>query len=254
MTDASSGRRFSVPEGTLDAPTALLGPELTHRIAHVLRLGPGARIRLFDGTGREALAEVTAVSRASATVRVISLHRPMTEPSVRVTLCQSLLPSDRFHWVLEKGTELGVAAFVPLLTSRCTARAEPSGPAAERKLDRWRAVVRAAAEQSGRVVLPTVSMPVSWLDLVPRMPNPSVIAWEESSTPLDAAIEALRALSPAQVTLAVGPEGGLTKDEASVAARAGAAVVSLGPRTLRSETAGVFLASLVLHALGAFSP
>ncbi|MHB0877058.1 MAG: 16S rRNA (uracil(1498)-N(3))-methyltransferase [Anaerolineae bacterium] len=246
-----SARRFFVPPGTLEAEPIRLGPDLAHRAAHVLRLSLGDRVSLFDGSGREAEVELTALARDHADARLLSLSAPDSEPTVSVTLCQALLPSDRFDWVLEKATELGVARFVPLVTARGTAKAEGRGPAAERKQRHWGTVVQAAAEQSGRVRVPEVSAPVTLKDLLPQLPLPAIVAWEESYAPLRPAWAALRLSAPAALCLVVGPEGGLAPEEVRALAGAGATVVSLGPRVLRSETAGVVLAALALYELGA---
>ncbi len=149
--------------------------------------------------------------------------------------------------MLEKGAELGVAAFVPLLAARTVRR--PRGGGA--RLDRWRRIVRETAEQCGRSVLPDLSPPLSLVEALARAPGLKLVPYErERALGLR---EALRPLgddeSPA-VSLFVGLEGGFSEDEVALARSAGAATVSLGRRILRSETAGIVAAAAVMYELG----
>jgi 16S rRNA (uracil1498-N3)-methyltransferase len=245
-----SARRFYVSPGTLAAESARLSGDLAHRLLHVLRVAPGDQLSLFDGSGIEAEAVVEATTRDQVTVRVIATARPGVEAHLAVTLCQALLPSDRFEWAIEKATELGASRIVPLLTARSTARIEPHGAAAERKREHWQAVVVSAAEQSGRVRLPEVTPAMRLADLQRQLPLPALVAWEESSEPLRPVLASALATHPEALCLIVGPEGGLMAEEVAGLRQAGAAVVSLGRRILRSETAGVVLTALALHEAG----
>lgn len=245
--------RFFVPPGTLAGGDIALGPALAHRIGRVLRLAAGDRIYLFDGSGREVEAEVAAVTRGGVRATPVAERYPDTEPGAHVTLCQALLPGDRFEWVLEKGTELGVGRFVPLLCERGTAR-PAAGRGGERKLERWRAVVRSAAEQSRRVRLPAIDEPTSLPTCLDAVEGPAIVAWEQATAPLDPALAAATASGCRTLWLFVGPEGGFTEAEAALAADQGAHLVSLGRRILRSETAGIVLAALALHHCGELEP
>jgi 16S rRNA (uracil1498-N3)-methyltransferase len=235
--------RFYVP-GPLAAGLVDLPGPAAHQVLSVLRLRPGAPLVLFDGRGGEWSAKLAAAGREGVAARLLEHHTPAREAALRVTLGQALLKADRFEWVLQKGTELGVAAFQPLLTRRTV----PGGPGArsEGRLERWRRIVTEAAEQSGRCVVPRVAPPAP-LAATLAEPGPTVLLWEgERERPFATALR-LAAGEGGPVRLLVGPEGGFEAQEAAAAVTAGAFSATLGPRILRSETAA--LAAVALTCL-----
>lgn len=244
-------RRFFVPPGLLSGREVTLPPELARRLASVLRLKRGERLVLADGAGRDYEVELTAVSPRSATAVVLAERPSPPEPSLELVLYQSLIRPQRFELVLEKGTELGVSRFVPLLSGR--ARVRTTGPAGEggsQRLQRWRRIVIEAAEQSGRGRVPTVDPPSLFEDAVRSGPGLLLLPWEgERSQGLRSYLRSLGD-RPLAVSLFIGPEGGFAEDEVRLAREAGCVPVSLGPRILRSETAGIVVAALVMHELG----
>lgn len=238
-----------VPGQTVD-----LSP-LSHQLSRVLRLKPGDQISLLDGTGFEYPTEIVALERDRARGLVRTRRSVDSEPAVCLTLYQCSLKADKFEWVLQKGTELGVAAFVPVISQRCVVR-----PAERllKKYDRWRAIIREAAEQSGRGRLPRLCDPSSYDDAVNDALGSRYLPWEEAAVQAET-----RGLGQAvarqgdalpSISLMIGPEGGLTADEASLARSAGWQLVTLGPRILRAETAALASVTIVLErssALGA---
>jgi len=243
-------RRFFVPPGSLPAGgqgrEVSLGGELAHRLARVLRLAPGDRVVLADGSGREFEVELTAVSQRSVSAVVVAEAVAPPEPALELVLYQSLIRGQRFELVLEKGTELGVSRFVPLVSERSQVRPERESGRAER----WRRIVLEAAEQCGRGRPPTVEPPSSLSEALAAAPGLRLLPWEGERA------QGLRSLlrgpgeRPAAVSLFIGPEGGFSQEEVEVARKHGAAVVTLGRRILRSETAGIVAAALVMHELG----
>jgi 16S rRNA (uracil1498-N3)-methyltransferase len=171
---------------------------------------------------------------------------------VEIVLYQALIKGDRFEWVLEKGTELGVARFVPLLASRSVVR-----PRAGRsgRSQRWQRVVTEAAEQCGRGLLPRVASPVELGEALASARGLRLLLWEEErAMGLRSALrEGLAEQSEAKrplLSVFVGPEGGFSREEAESALSHGARVVSLGRRVLRSETAGIAAVSAALYECG----
>lgn len=239
--------RFFVAPATLAAaPAVALTGAVARQIARVLRLRPGERVVLFDGSGREWLVRLTAVTPDTATGVIEQERASDAEPRLRLTLYQAALKGDHMDYVLQKGTEVGIAAFVPLLTERTVVRSVD-----ELKLTRWQRIVREAAEQSGRAIVPPVApavpLPAAWTRLTGA---PVLLLWEaERMTGLGAALAALpRPLS--SLALVVGPEGGLSEREVAAGVAAGARTVGLGPRLLRAETAGLVAASALLFVAG----
>lgn len=218
---------------------------IARQLTTVLRMRPGAQIVLFDGRGTEWLATLVTTERTAVTVRVSEQRDPKTEPALRLTLCQALLKGDRMEWVLQKGTELGVAVFQPVITERVVATHR--GGWSSDRLDRWRRIVVEAAEQSGRTVVPIIATPVPLRQTLHRG-APVVFCWEEEeSLPFREAVwAATKEHSLQDLSVCVGPEGGFSDAEASEARAAGARIASLGKRILRSETAAIAACSLAL--------
>ncbi|HUS82921.1 MAG TPA: 16S rRNA (uracil(1498)-N(3))-methyltransferase [Dehalococcoidia bacterium] len=241
--------RFFVSPQELEGDEAVLGRELSHRLRHVLRLRPGARVILVDGHGGEYEVELTDVSSPAVRAAILSRREGLPEPDARVVLYQSIIKGDRFDWVMEKGTEIGVAKFVPLLSRRSVVRPRPGR--LERR-ERWLRIITEAAEQCGRSHLPELAPPASLNEAVESAEGLRLLPWEGEN---EATLRRLLRSSLANektpvVSIFVGPEGGFARQEVDRAVELGARIVSLGPRTLRSETAGIVAAAAVLYELG----
>jgi 16S rRNA (uracil1498-N3)-methyltransferase len=205
-----------------------------YHVARVLRLRTGAPLVIFDGTGVEG-----------DRVRVRALQRMagLGESPIGITLVQAISRSERMDWTLQKATELGVRAIVPVLSARSVVRLDEKQAAG--KLRHWRGIVIAACEQCGRSTIPEVRPPVelgSFLAGAPREGQRLVLS------PVGQRSLAGLTSTAARVELLIGPEGGLEDAELSAAQHAGFAPVQLGPRVLRTETAAV-VALAVLQAL-----
>ena len=226
-----------------------------HQIARVLRLRAGERIVLFDGGGQEYEVQLDAVQAERVTGQVVASRVGLAEPRVRVTLYQGMLKGDKFDMLLQKGTELGVAAFVPVICKRSVVRLDALS--AERS-QRWNRVVVEAAEQCGRSHLPVVLHPMAIGDVGNEVAEGglTIIPWEEEPQVRLRDVLADRLASSTQtsptVRILIGPEGGLAQDEVREIAARGAIVVSLGARVLRAETAALATVTAVLFAAGEF--
>jgi 16S rRNA (uracil1498-N3)-methyltransferase len=240
-------RRFFVPPQAIVGQEAHLGPDLARRMERVLRLRVGDHVLLLDNSGREYEVELTALTARAAQGVVLASREPASEPNVRLVLYQALIKGQRFDWVLEKGTELGVAAFVPILSSRSQVRV--SSPSSAR-LERWRRVIVEAAEQSGRCRLPEVSLPQPFEEACAAAAGLRILPWEGERDASLGELLAAQQLSVAAVSLFIGPEGGFPLEEVRLARRLGVCTVSLGRRILRAETAAIVAVALVLHELG----
>lgn len=229
----------------LTPDTDLALPQGASRHAQVLRLQPGAGVTLFDGRGGEFDATVTQMGRSEVRVRVGRHQRVEREMARAVTLAFGMPANERSDTLIEKATELGAAAFVPLLCERSVLRLH--GERADKKLAHWRGVAVAACEQSGRTRLPEVAPVVAlaaWLQALP--PSAGGLRWLLS--PGDAPLPTPAALAAAGPVLVLsGPEGGLSAAEQALARQHGFTPVNLGPRVLRADTAP--LAALAWLAL-----
>jgi 16S rRNA (uracil1498-N3)-methyltransferase len=246
-------RRFFVEEMALREGAELVLPDaVAHQARDVLRLARGETLYLLDGVGGEYHAELITVERRQVTVRVGARMEGWTDPAVRVVLCQGMLKAAKFEWVLQKCTELGVAAFVPLHCERAVAAAEVATTA---KWQRWGRIIAEAMEQCGGTRLPEIAKPRPLLQALADLPAGALalIPWEgERTTTLRAALMAawIANANLQEVRLFIGPEGGFASEEVLLAQRQGATPVTLGARILRAETAAVVAVALTLETLG----
>ena len=218
---------------TLQSGTGLVLEEGPARhLTQVLRLKPGAKIILFNGDGHDYSARLDEVSRRTTSARVDRRLEPAEAPAaLQIHLAIGISKGERMDFAIQKAVELGVTSITPLISERCVVRL-PSDRQ-KKRLQHWQQVVIAACEQSGRRYIPVLSNTMELTE------------WLQSRTPssdllLDHRAEhALRELEPpkGEVTLLIGPEGGLSADERSQAVAAGFTSVRLGPRVLRTETA-----------------
>ena len=242
--------RFFIPPEWLTGDTvAITGPQ-AHQIARVLRMRPGDHLVVLDDSGWEFEAQLLAVQPELVRGEVVSRRVVSGEPQTRITLYQGVLKSDRFEFVLQKGTELGVVEFVPLVTAR-TVALDRDAPG--KKHSRWQAIVQEAAEQSRRGRKPALqgAMPFAQAcEEVSRRAGLKLLPWEEESgLCLRNALRAAAGIGGV-VHLFVGPEGGFSREEVELARGHGLLPVTLGRRILRAETAGLVAAAAILYERG----
>ena len=248
--------RFFVPPSWVQGNEVTISGPQAHQIARVLRMRPGDDVIVLDNSGWEI--EVRLLSVDGTMVKGEVVHRRLAdrEPQTKITLYQGVLRSNRFEFALQKGTELGLVQFVPVISDRCVVSVLET---VEKKQARWEWIVQEAAEQSHRGRKPRLRPAVLFPQACEESRQAgglSLILWEEQE-----AIGLRRVLSkappgydghwpPFSVNLFVGPEGGFTADEVGIARRYNLVPVSLGPRILRAETAGLVAASAILYELG----
>lgn len=223
-------------------------------VTKVLRLREGAELTLFDGTGGEWSAQITTLRKDRVTVRPDSHTTIERESPLAITLLQGLARGEKMDWIIQKATELGVARLVPIATLRSVVQLEHDR--VEKKLAHWRSVAISACEQSGRNRVPEIATPVP-LDAACAIAASRGIGMHcFALAPGDAPSfqQALSALPDApeslRLTILVGPEGGLSEAELERAAGCGFRAVSLGPRVMRTETAGAAAIAIAQALLG----
>lgn len=228
--------RFYVNCSLAPGPVELSGPE-AHHLATVCRIRPGQQVCLFNGDSREYLADVVAVERRAVGLEVIAVGEPQRELPFRLIVAAPLPKGDRAQFLIEKLTELGVTAFIPVQTRRSIVAPR------EAKLDKLRRWVIEASKQCGRNVLMDVEEWTEWAAVCDdtKLPPLRMLAHPGAAS--------LPGAKGQDVAVAVGPEGGFTEEEIERAVTAGWQLVRLGTRILRVETAAVALAArLVLTA------
>ena len=210
------------------AQRAVITGEQARQIATVLRLEPGERITLVaDRTAHELVLE--SVTAAEVTGRVIKRRQLATELRFDLTLGLPLLKGDRSEEIVEAVSQLGVRRVVPFVSSRSVAK--ELSPA---KLERWQRIAREAAETAHRAIVPEIEALATWEELLDRLTGRIVVCWEAEEH-----ASLVEAAAGDDISLVIGPEGGLSLEEIGVAREHHAVIVSLGLRTLRAETAAI---------------
>lgn len=230
--------RYFLPQLPHGDRCELTGPEF-HHLARVMRGSPGDWLTVFDGQGTEVDAEIVGISKTSASLRLAQRRSESAPTRADVFLATAVPKADRFRWLVEKATELGVARLIPLQTARSIV-----APGAV-KLDKMRQAVIEACKQSGRNRLMQVDPLISWNEFVKTVvPSCSTYVADPAGVPFSQVSETRPGQEP--VLLVVGPEGGLNQTETLETVEAGARTIALGPRILRTETAALALAALFL--------
>ena len=242
--------RFFVPASWLEKEKANISGPLVHRLRSVLRLTDGDHVILLDNSGWEHEMEITSVSSQRIEGQVV--HRALApgEPRTKITLYQALLKLKKFEWVLQKGTELGLIGFVPIISERCMIGSLDD--ISKTKMERWWRILMEAAEQSRRGRLPSLRaamlFPAACED--GARAGLTLIPWEEEAEQSLSSILRAAEQPPFSINLFIGPEGGFTSQEVAQAQRYGAVPITLGPRILRAETAGLVAATAILYEFG----
>ena len=237
--------RFYCPQPLAVGATIDLPEAVAHHL-HVVRLQPGASLTLFNGEGGQYRATLQDSGKRRATATVDAFEELEAEAPYSVTLAQGLPEGSKMDWIVEKAVELGVTAIQPLAAARSVVRL--AGERAEKRQAHWQGVIVSASEQCGRNRLarlhpladvgPWLTAPPEGVRILlsPRATE-SLAAWA-------------RGTAPQAVTFLIGPEGGLTPQEEAAALAAGALSLSMGPRVLRTETAGLAALAVLAGAWG----
>jgi len=242
-------RRFFVEPGLLQGKSSVLTGELCRHIATVLRLKTGDTLLLADGTGREAVATITALEKDGIRVDIQpAIAEAAAGNMPRITIYQGLPKGEKLELILQKCTELGASEIVPFMAARSITRLE--GEKLEKRVTRWQKIALEAARQSGRETIPRVDFAPDLSGVLKRGDHDlCLMLWEEERQ------QGLRTVlaateCPESIAVIIGPEGGLTPGEAAMARAAGYSPVTLGKRILRTETAGLAVVSILQYLWG----
>ncbi len=240
--------RFFVSPAAIQNNTVNFSTAQAHQLRDVLRMRAGENVIVLDNADNEFTVVLTQLTRDVVRGEIIERRAAAGEPRTRIVLHQALLKADKFEWVLQKGTELGIAAFAPIVSERSVQAVS------QNKFARWSQIVAEAAEQSGRGKIPPLAPHQALaqaLQVAQRAGGLILIPWElEAARNLK---QTLAASDAPTIHLFIGPEGGFAENEIAPARADGAQTITLGPRILRAETAGLVAASAILYERGDLS-
>lgn len=242
-------RFFVNPEQIIDGVATITGSDVQH-ITRVLRLTIGSSLVVADGSGAHYEGCLISSSKDFIQVALSKKTSLSNEAPIRVTLLQGIPKGDKMEYIIQKCTELGVAKFIPVACARSIVQLNKDK--ADKKQARWQRIAEEAAKQSRRSQIPQVCSVVNLPQALQFLEENEalLIPWEEEKAEiLKKTLYHLKGKGQ-KISIFIGPEGGLTPEEVALAREAGGKVVTLGPRILRTETAGLAVVSMVLYELG----
>ena len=246
-------RRFFIEPGAADKPdVSITGSEARH-IKNVLRLKPDDTIRLFDGTGVEYEAAITNLTGSRAELSIMGKATTAAESPIELTIAQGYLKEKKMDSLIPTLCELGMSRWMPFISQRSVPK--PDKKRLDTRLERWQKIARESFKQCRRSVLPRISTPISFEEVLEfgRSCDLKVLFWEQESSPLNRSA-LTDPINPIKKTLiALGPEGGFTDQEVEKARKQGFTISGLGPRILRAETATIAACTLMQHLFGDLS-
>lgn len=237
--------RIFTEQNLLSGEQIELEESASHHLSKVLRMQAGRELILFNGAGGEFAATIHEVSKKYVAVSIGEHTVHNRESPLELELAIGISRGERFEWVLQKATELGVTKITPLITERTEVKT--GGDRQEKMQDRWQQILISACEQSQRNLLPKLSAPIQFSDWLPSVNSDLRFVLHHRDSKMLPAEQ-----KPQSVTLLIGPEGGLSESEIEQALAKSFNALTLGPRVLRTETAPVAAISLVQYLWGDF--
>jgi 16S rRNA (uracil1498-N3)-methyltransferase len=241
--------RFFISEKNISDKQVIITDSRVHQIRDVLRMKTGDDIIVLDNTGFEYQVSLTEICPDEVIGEIIQKKQSESEPTTQITLFQSLLARDKFEWVLQKCTEVGVRSFVPIITERSIVRKPDK--ITEQKRDRFESIITEAAEQSARGIIPSLKSPVKISQAVSELDDFDICfvgSTEKGCTSLKHILQKAN-IAPVNIALFIGPEGGFSEKEYEILDGRGVITFSLGERILRTETAAIIASAIILHEL-----
>jgi len=239
--------RFFVPPEAVKGNSIFIGAKEAHHILDVMRLKKSDGVITFDGTGKEYTGVIKDISRNSLTVEITGTRKLSVTEALQITLIQALPKKEKMDYIVEKSTELGVHSIVPAITGRTIP--DWDEPKKRSQAERWKKIAREAAKQCGRADIPVISAISKFTDAIGNFNDFDmrlIAVLSEKTVPVK---EAIAGFKSGKIVAAIGPEGDFTADESSFAGKCGFKAISLGPRVLKSDTAGLALLSILNYEL-----
>jgi 16S rRNA (uracil1498-N3)-methyltransferase len=243
-----SRHRFYAGPDAISESTIVLDEDESYHLQRVLRLKEGAVVYVFDGLGAEYECIVLGPREQGAVLSINARMQPPVESPLKVTLAQALAKGEKFDLIIQKAAELGATRFVPLITRYVERSAQRFQ--ARTRLQRWRRISLSAVKQCGRTRLMEIVGPTPYGDFLRDITTSAIICSERGGVSFHQVERMWSPHPPRDLTVLVGPEGGWAEFEIEEAMKAGATAVSLGPRILRTETAGLVIISVLQYLFG----
>lgn len=239
--------RFFIPPESVDGNKIIISGREAHHILDVMRLKVSDSVTTFDGTGKEYAGVIRDISRNSLTVEIKETRTPAEKETWEITLFQAGLKKEKMDYIVEKSTELGVHSIIPVITQRTI----PDWDEPKRRLqvERWKKIAREAAKQCGRLDIPAISAISEFTGAINNFASFDKRLIAILSKETVSVKDAVAGFRSGRIVIAIGPEGDFTADEARAAEEAGFKAISLGPRVLKSDTAGLALLSILNYEL-----
>lgn len=246
--------KFFVDPKYITGDTAIICGDDVKHIYKVLRLQPGEKVGINNTKGKEFLAEIQDVSKTQVTVNILEELATNNESPIEVYLFQGIPKSSKMDFIVQKCTELGVFKITPLITERVIVKNEIGE---FKKVDRWQKIALEACKQSKRTIIPEIETPIDFKEFKARIKSMDlmIVPYEnEKGTGIKNVINEIKEINEInkikKVGIVIGPEGGFEEEEIYELISLGAKIVTLGPRIMRTETAGMVSLSLIMYELG----
>ncbi|MBX2808804.1 MAG: 16S rRNA (uracil(1498)-N(3))-methyltransferase [Cellvibrionaceae bacterium] len=243
--------RIYTPQALNPGSEITLEDTAAHHIATVLRSKRGRPVVLFNGLGGEYCANITDISKKKVALTVTSYTDKNTESALTVELGICLIKYDRFDWLIQKATELGVNKITPMVSEFTDIKLPPER--VEKKHRHWQEVMINACEQSGRTVLANIEKPTTLTNWLTNTQSECKLVLHPAATNTIGDIKKISGKNTAAIALLIGPEGGLSQTEIQQAQNSQFTPVDLGPRILRAETAPLAALSILQYQYGDLS-
>jgi len=243
--------KFFVDERDIYSDRIVIAGDDVNHIRKVLRLGPGDRITVCDGKGKDYLVSIESLNHDSIVTVIISAEKNCAEPLLEVELFQGIPKADKMDLIIQKCVELGVKKIVPITTERAVIKLQ-NREDARNKISRWQRISLEAAKQCNRGIVPRVEFPMGFEEALElcKAADLGIIPYEKEHDTRVSLKECIRGEKAAKIAVMIGPEGGFSEDEIKKAIDSGLKPVTLGPRILRTETAGIAVLSILMYELG----
>ncbi|MCB2292560.1 16S rRNA (uracil(1498)-N(3))-methyltransferase [Clostridium algoriphilum] len=247
--------KFFVPKMNIDGNNAIIDGEDVKHIYRVLRLQVGDKISINNSEGKEYVGEITLIDKKVVNVNLLEESSINNESPIEVYLFQGMPKSTKMDLIVQKNTELGVKAITPIITERVVVKTHLKEFKKEecKKLDRWNRIALEASKQSKRSLVPKINVPIEFDNLLGELKHMDlvVVPYEnEEGYGIKKLVENIDKIHINKVAIIIGPEGGFEEIEISKLKEIGAKIITLGPRILRTETAGFTCLSLIMYELG----